>query len=163
MANEPRIEVCWKRNCLEIVLNQHKRASDYWEFHFTFSIQLSRVVNHTLFQAIIGMKLPTFYQQIANTLLTDHWQSTNSRSTVGQQMSYRKLSFQKNLNKSVGQLSVRCWSTVGQLLANSRLTDRRESAHRLSTVSRQITNSQPTVGEGSCYSQLPSSQWLKCL
>ena len=121
-------------------------------------MQLSRVINHTLFEIIIGMKSPTFYRQIANTLPTYHQQSTVSQSTVGQQMSCRKLSFQKNLNKSVGQLSVRCWSTVGQLLANSRLTDRRESADRLPTVSRQITNSQPTVGERSCYSQLPSSQ-----
>ena len=64
------------------------------------------------------MKLPTFYQEIANTLPTDHRQSTNSRSTVGQQMSRRKLSFQKKLNKSVGQLLVRCWSTVGQQSAD---------------------------------------------
>ena len=126
-------------------------------FILFFSMQLSRVVNHTLFKAIIGMKLPTFYQQIANTLPTDHRQSTNSWSTVGQQMSCRKLSFQKNLNKSVGQLSVRCWSTVGQLSANSRPTDRRQSADRLPTVGRQITNSRPTVGEGSCSSQLPAN------
>ena len=113
-------------------------------------MQLSRVVNHTLFNTIIGMKLLTSYRQIANTLLTDHQQSTDSQSTVGQQMSCRKLSFQKNLNKSVGQLSVRCWSTVGQLLANSQ-----------PTVSQQITNSQPTdnkqsAGKGSCSSQLPN-------
>ena len=108
-------------------------------------MQLSRVVNHTLFKAIIGMKLLTSYRQIANTLPTDHRQSTDSRLTVGQQMSCRKLSFQKNLNKSVSQLSVRCWSTVGQL-----------SADRLPTVSRQITNSRQTVGKGSCSSQLPN-------
>ena len=112
-------------------------------------MQLSRVINHTLFEIIIGMKSPTFYRQIANTLPTYHQQSTVSQSTVGQQMSCRKLSFQKNLNKSVGQLSVRCWSTVGQL-----------SANRSPTVSRQITNSRPTVGEGSCSSQLPDKQSL---
>ena len=84
------------------------------------------------------MKLPTFYQQIANTLPTDHWHSINSRSTVGQQISYRKLSFQKNLNKSVGQLSVRCWSTVGQ-----------QSADRSPRVGRQTTNSQLTCNKQS--------------
>ena len=105
--------------------------------------------NHTLFKAIIGMKLPTFYRQIANTLPTDHRQSTDSRLTVGQQISCRKLSFQKNLNKSVGQLLVRCWSTVGQLSANSRPTDRRQSADRLPTVGRQITNSRPTDNQQS--------------
>ena len=90
------------------------------------------------------------------SLPTDHQQSTDSRSTVGQQMSCRKLSFQENLNKSVSQLLVRCWSTVDQLSANSWLTDCRQSAERLPTVSQQITNSQPTVGEGSCSSQLPT-------
>ena len=123
-------------------------------------MQLSRVINHTLFEIIIGMKSPTFYRQIANTLPTYHQQSTVSQSTVGQQMSCRKLSFQKNLNKSVGQLSVRCWSTVGQLSANSRPTDHQQSADRLPTVSRQITNSRPTVGEGSCSSQLHDKQSL---
>ena len=112
-------------------------------------MQLSRVVNHTLFKAIIGMKLPTFYQQIANTLPTDHRQSTNSWSTVGQQMSCRKLSFQKNLNKSVGQLSVRCWSTVGQLSADRSPTVGWQSADRLPTVGRQITNSRPTDNQQS--------------
>ena len=99
-------------------------------------MQLSRVVNHTLFKAIIGMKLPTDCQHLTDRSPTVNRQSTDSRSTVGQQISCRKLSFQKNLNKSVGQLSVRCWSTVG----------------------RQITNSRPTVGEGSCSSQLPKSE-----
>ena len=121
-------------------------------------MQLSRVINHTLFEIIIGMKSPTFYRQIANTLPTYHQQSTVSQSTVGQQMACRKLSFQKNLNKSVGQLSVRCWSTVGQLSANSRPTDHQQSADRLPTVVRQITNSRPTVSEGSCSSQLPDKQ-----
>ena len=77
-------------------------------------MQLSRVVNHTLFKAIIGMKLPTDCQH-----LTDRSPTVNRQSVdCGQQMSCRKLSFQKNLNKSVGQLSVRCWSTVGQLSAD---------------------------------------------
>ena len=118
-------------------------------------MQLSRVVNHTLFKAIICMKLPTFYQEIANTLLTDHRQSTNSRSTVGQQMSRRKLSFQKKLNKSVCQLLVRCWSTVGQQSADRSPMVGQQSADRLPTVGQQITNGRPTVGEGSCSSQLP--------
>ena len=38
--------------------------------------------------------------------------------------------FQKNLNKSVGQLSARCCSTVGQQIADSRPTDYQQSADR---------------------------------
>ena len=104
------------------------------------------------------MKLPTDCQHLTDRSPTDHRQSTDSRSTVGQQISCRKLSFQKNLNKSVGQLSVRCWSTVGQLSADRSPTVGRQSADRLPTVGRQITNSRPTVGEGSCSSQLPKSE-----
>ena len=46
------------------------------------------------------------------------------------QISCRKLSFQQNLNKSAGQLSVGCWPT-----------DYTQSADRLLTVSRHITSS----------------------
>ena len=100
------------------------------------------------------MKLPTDCQH-----LTDRSPTVNRQSVdCGQQMSCRKLSFQKNLNKSVGQLSVRCWSTVGQLSADRSPTVGRQSADRLPTVGRQITNSRPTVGEGSCSSQLPKSE-----
>ena len=43
---------------------------------------------------------------------------------------------------------------------NSRPTDHQQSADRLLTVGRQITNSRPTVSEGSCSSQLPDKQSL---
>ena len=61
------------------------------------------------------MKLLTFYRQIANTLPTDHRQLTESWSTVGQQMSSRKLSFQgivkntsphQQLHQSINELKL---------------------------------------------------------
>ena len=95
-------------------------------------MQLSRVVNQGNNRHEVNDILPKDCQH-----LTDRSPTVNRQSVdCGQQMSCRKLSFQKNLNKSVGQLSVRCWSTVGQLSANSRPTDRRQSADRLPTVGR---------------------------
>ena len=94
------------------------------------------------------MKLPTDCQHLTDRSPTVNRQSTDSRSTVGQQISCRKLSFQKNQN----------WPTVGQLSADRSPTVGRQSADRLPTVGRQITNSRPTVGEGSCSSQLPKSE-----
>ena len=67
------------------------------------------------------MKLLTFYRQIANTLLTDQQQSTDSWSTVGQQMSSRKLSFQGNCEEhlpSPTATSVNQWTQI-----NPPLTD----------------------------------------
>ena len=107
-------------------------------------------VSFYIFDAIIkGCKSYTFQgsnrHEVTDILLTDcqhlidrsptvNWQSVDCWPTDVLQ----EVIFSENLNKFVGQLSVRCWSTVGQLSANSR-----------PTVGREIADSRPTDNQQS--------------
>ena len=112
--------------CLLVLVAFWKILSIYSKFYIDFWVQkcTSKIIS----------------PPVANLLVTFRWPVglvlANCRQTVGRLLAdcwwrgavLHNYPFQKNLNKSVSQLSVRCWSTVGQQIADSRLTDYQQSA-----------------------------------